>query len=57
MPLKIIIMLFSDLFGSGEHTRNLGHFAAIVNLAAVDGEINDEEKVVLERLARKLDIH
>ena len=57
MPLKIIIMSFSGLFGSGEHTRNLGHFAAIVNLAAVDGEINDEEKVVLERLARKLDIH
>ena len=50
-------MSFSGLFGSGEHTRNLGHFAAIVNLAAVDGEINDEEKVVLERLARKLDIH
>ncbi|MBW2960320.1 TerB family tellurite resistance protein [Mesonia aestuariivivens] len=50
-------MSFSDLFGTGEHTKNLGHFAAIVNLAAVDGEINDEEKVVLESLARKLDIH
>ncbi len=50
-------MSFSDLFGSGEHTRNLGHFAAIVNLAAVDGEINEEEKEVLERLARKLDLH
>lgn len=50
-------MSFSDLFGSGEHTKNLGHFAAIVNIAAVDGEINEEEKQVLERLARKLDIH
>ena len=50
-------MSYSDLFGTGEHTRNLGHFASIVNIAAVDGEINDEEREVLERLARKLDIH
>ncbi|SHI63498.1 hypothetical protein SAMN04488096_103120 [Mesonia phycicola] len=50
-------MSYSDLFGSGEHTRNLGHFASIVNIAAVDGEINNEEREVLERLARKLDIH
>jgi len=50
-------MSFSDLFGSGQHARNLGHFASIVNLAAVDGEINDEERVILERFARKLDIN
>jgi len=50
-------MSFSDLFGSGEHTRNLGHFASIVNLAAVDGEINNEERTILERFARKLDIN
>ncbi|WP_373058598.1 TerB family tellurite resistance protein [Zunongwangia sp. H14] len=49
-------MSFSDLFGSGEHLRNLSHFAAIVNLAAVDGEINPREEAMLARFARKLDI-
>lgn len=49
-------MSFSDLFGSGEHLRNLSHFAAIVNLAASDGEINPKEEAMLRRFARKLDI-
>lgn len=49
-------MSFSDLFGSGEHLRNLGHFASIVNMATIDGEINEHEQKVLERFARKLDI-
>lgn len=49
-------MSFSDLFGTGEHLRNLGHFAAIVNLAAADGEINEYEEAQLKRFARKLDI-
>lgn len=49
-------MSFLDLFGSGEHLRNLGHFAAIVNLAAIDGDINPEEEIQLQRFARKLDI-
>ncbi|MAM19768.1 MAG: TerB family tellurite resistance protein [Bacteroidota bacterium] len=49
-------MSFSDLFGSGEHLRNLSHFASIVNLAAIDGEINEHEEKLLKRFARKLDI-
>ena len=49
-------MSFSDLFGPGEHLRNLGHFAAIVNLAAVDGEINEKEEAQLKKFANKLDI-
>lgn len=49
-------MSFSDLFGSGEHMRNLGHFAAIVNLAAIDGDINEREEAQLKKFARKLDI-
>lgn len=53
---KINTMSFSDLFGSGEHLRNLGHFAAIVNMAASDGDINDKEEKILKRFARKLDI-
>lgn len=49
-------MSISDLFGSGEHLRNVGHFAAIVNLASVDGEINPQEEAQLQRFAAKLDI-
>ncbi|MCC8359721.1 MULTISPECIES: tellurite resistance TerB family protein [Salinimicrobium] len=49
-------MSFSDLFGTGEHLRNLGHFASIVNLAAADGPINDREEAQLKRFAMKLDI-
>lgn len=53
---KILKMSFSDLFDSGEHLRNINHFASIVNLASVDGKINERERVLLERFARKLDI-
>ncbi|HET8886685.1 MAG TPA: TerB family tellurite resistance protein [Salinimicrobium sp.] len=49
-------MSILDLFGSGEHSRNLGHFASIVNIAASDGDINELEEAYLERFARKLDI-
>ncbi|HKL36192.1 MAG TPA: hypothetical protein VJ899_07865 [Salegentibacter sp.] len=49
-------MSFSDLFGSGEHLRNLNHFACIVNMASVDGEINEQEKILLKRFAHKMDI-
>ena len=50
-------MSFSDLFGSGEHLHNLGHFASIVHIAMIDGEINEKEDVLLHRLARKLNIN
>lgn len=53
---KILKMSFSDLFDSGEHLRNINHFASIVNLASVDGKINEKERILLERFARKLDI-
>ncbi|PKA83081.1 hypothetical protein ATE92_1227 [Ulvibacter sp. MAR_2010_11] len=49
-------MSFTDLFESGEHSRNLGHFASIASIAAVDGDINPEEEKMLKRFARKLDI-
>jgi uncharacterized tellurite resistance protein B-like protein len=49
-------MSFTDLFESGEHSRNLGHFASIVSIASVDGELNSEEETMLKRFARKLDI-
>ncbi|MBK5213144.1 MAG: TerB family tellurite resistance protein [Flavobacteriaceae bacterium] len=49
-------MSFTDLFESGEHSRNLGHFASIANIASVHGVINAEEEKMLKRFAQKLDI-
>ncbi|SDD59831.1 hypothetical protein SAMN05421636_101156 [Pricia antarctica] len=49
-------MGFSDLYTSGEHRRNLAHFAAIATLASVDGEVSDREKKMLDSFANKLDI-
>ncbi|WP_047418510.1 TerB family tellurite resistance protein [Cellulophaga sp. Hel_I_12] len=49
-------MSIVDLYSSGEHRSNLAHFAAIATLAAIDGEVNPQEKVMLDRFARKLDI-
>ena len=34
----------------------MAHFAAIASLAAVDGEVSKEEKLLLDRFADKLDI-
>lgn len=49
-------MSFVDLYSSGEHRRNLAHFAAMASLAAVDGVVSKEEKLLLDRFANKLDI-
>src|SRR5690554_49960 len=49
-------MSFTDLFERGEHTRNLSHFAAIANLASVNGKIGSEEEKLLRQFAQKLDI-
>lgn len=49
-------MSFTDLFESGEHKRNLGHFASIANIASIDGALNEFEEKLLRRFARKLDI-
>lgn len=49
-------MSFTNLFKSGEHSRNLGHFASLVTLASVHGEIKETEAKLLKRFARKLDI-
>lgn len=49
-------MSFTDLFESGEHSRNLSHFAAITNLATVNGKLGKEEEKMLKDFAIKLDI-
>lgn len=49
-------MSFTDLFESGEHSRNLGHFASIANMATVNERFSAEEEKLLKRFAQKLDI-
>jgi len=49
-------MSFTDLYGNHEHRNNLAHFAALATLAASDGVIGEEEKTMLDRFARKLQI-
>jgi len=49
-------MSFNDLFDSGKHKKNLGHFASMVTLASADGAVNENELALLKRLARKLDV-
>jgi hypothetical protein len=49
-------MSISDLYPTGLHEQNLGHFASIVKLALYDDKIDSKEKLLLERLAIRLDI-
>ncbi len=45
-----------DLYRHSAKRKNLAHFATLASLAAVDGEINKQEKAVIDRFAHKLDI-
>jgi len=49
-------MSISDLYSSGTHKNNLGHFASIVKLAMADEVITDGERELLESLAKGLNI-
>ncbi|WGH75201.1 TerB family tellurite resistance protein [Tenacibaculum tangerinum] len=49
-------MSIVDLYESSNHRNNIAHFSAIVNLATIDGDLNDDEKKLVNRFARKLDI-
>ncbi|RXP64466.1 TerB family tellurite resistance protein [Lutibacter sp. HS1-25] len=49
-------MSISDLYPTGFHQQNLAHFASIVKLALFDNKIDSKEKLLLERLAIRLDI-
>lgn len=49
-------MSIIDLYLSTEHSNNLAHFSAIINLALTDGVINPEEKSKINSFARKLDV-
>ena len=49
-------MSISDLYNHSEKRTNLAHFASMASLAAVDGEINDKERKVIDSFASKLGI-
>ena len=49
-------MSIVDLYESSKHRNNVAHFSAIVNIAMVDGDLNKDEEVLVNRFARKLDI-
>jgi len=45
-----------DLYEHSEQRHNLAHFATLASLAAIDGEINPDEKAILDKFAFKLNI-
>ncbi|MEM9362412.1 MAG: TerB family tellurite resistance protein [Bacteroidota bacterium] len=45
-----------DLYEHGEKRKNLAHFATLASLAAVDGEVNEKEKAILDKFAFSLNI-
>lgn len=49
-------MSISDLYSSGQHKRDIGHFANIVKLALADDHLADYEQKMLNRLAKKLNL-
>jgi hypothetical protein len=49
-------MVISDIYSTGLHQRNIGHFANIVKLALLDKKIDLEEHILLKKLAYNLDI-
>lgn len=49
-------MSISDLYPTGLHEKNLGHFSTIVKLALLDSKIDENELILLKRLAVRLDI-
>ena len=49
-------MAFSDLYSSGKHKQEIGHFANVVNIAKADGIISDGERALLAKVGEKLNI-
>ncbi|MFD2562850.1 tellurite resistance TerB family protein [Aquimarina rubra] len=50
-------MSISKIYESGIQKNNTAHFANIVNMAFIDGEINDDEKELVAKFAEKLNIN
>lgn len=49
-------MSISDLYSSGKHKQEIGHFASVVKIAKTDDVITEGEQKLLDRAARKLNI-
>lgn len=49
-------MSISDLFDTGFKQRNQGHFASIVRVAMENGHLSQEERIFIDKLAKKLEI-
>jgi uncharacterized tellurite resistance protein B-like protein len=49
-------MAISDLYTSGQHKQEIGHFANIVKIAKADGEMSEAEKELLIRAGKNLNI-
>ena len=49
-------MSISDLYASGKHKQEIGHFASVVKIAKTDGVIAEGEQQLLDKAAKKLNI-
>ena len=49
-------MSISDLYASGKHKQEIGHFANIVKIAKANGEISEAEEALLVKAGKKLNI-
>lgn len=49
-------MSFAELFDSGFKNRNKGHFSSIVRVAIENGQLSEEERLFLDKLAVQLEI-
>lgn len=49
-------MSISELYQSGTQKNKIAHFAAITNIASIDGALNAEENKMLSKFANKLNI-
>ena len=49
-------MSISDLFTTGKHKQEIGHFASVVKIAKSDNIITEGEQKLLDRTAKKLNI-
>jgi hypothetical protein len=50
-------MAISDLYSSGKHKQEIGHFASAVKIAKTDGIISEGEQKLLDRASKKLNIN
>lgn len=49
-------MSISDLYASGKHKEEIGHFANIVKIAKADGKISEGEEALLIKAGKNLNI-